>query len=235
MSTGNYKKKISKQICVMGFLVIAFAKNAFANDLELLCLSGEPQKNILIIGDSISKCYSNNVCGYMPKGYAVYRNKNNALDSSSGRRRLDLWVDKRHWDLVYFNFGLHDIIHDRVIRPSCVDSECKLQRTSAESYKANLKSILFSLKKYSSNIVYATTTPFLPDVKGWLRVPGDVQLYNSMALEVMEGQQIIVDDLYSLMIDKLPELQVKEDVHFKPEGCKVLANQVAETILNVFK
>jgi acyl-CoA thioesterase-1 len=229
------KIMLSKKTLAMAIAGVMLVQNALANDLELICPSDAPLKNILIIGDSVSKCYSSYICEYMPKDYAVFHNKNNALDSSSGRRRLDLWIDKRHWDLVYFNFGLHDIIHDRAIDKSCKDVSCKLQRTSVESYKANLKSILFSVKQYSSNVVYALTTPFLPDVKDSFWVSSDVPLYNAIAIEIMEGQGVPIDDLYSVVISNLQKIQVKQDVHFTPEGCKTLASRVAQTISGVLK
>ncbi len=222
MSNNKYLK--------LSLLLVCFIYDVRANDLEPLCVSEYEKTTVLIVGDSISKCYSNYICEYMPNGVSVYHNKTNALDSGSGRRRLDLWIDNRQWDLAYFNFGMHDIIHDRDGKPLCKSPECKLPRTSIDNYKQNLNAILFSLNKNVRSIVYAETTPFLPDVKDTQWHNEDVPIYNSAAAEVMKGKNIKVDDLYSVVVGKLSDIQVKNDVHFKPDGCRLLAKHVAETM-----
>jgi lysophospholipase L1-like esterase len=212
--------------------ILAMTPDTIKDDTELLCSSREmSHKRVLLIGDSISKCYSNYVCNYLPKSITVFHNKTNANDTNSGLRRIKLWTGYNKWDLIYFNFGLHDIIRQGKDKSNCSTFNCKPNQTSIKKYSDNLKSLLNTLKKSSSKVIFATTTPFLPDVKDKFWIPEDVPLYNSIALKVMYDNKIKVDDLYSLVLNDLPKFQIKNDVHFKPDGCQLLARKVAETVL----
>ncbi len=46
----------------------------------------------------------------------------------------------------------------------------------------------------------------------------------------MQDNNVAVVDLYSLILPREAELQRPHDVHFKPEGYKVLAQAVADAI-----
>src|SRR6478735_8146675 len=63
------------------------------------------------------------------------------------------------------------------------------------------------------------------------RVPGDEVRYNEIARRVMQKHGVAIDDLYSFALPRLAEIQLPANVHFKPEGSKQLADQVAASIL----
>ena len=46
----------------------------------------------------------------------------------------------------------------------------------------------------------------------------------------MKKHGVAIDDLYDFSLPKLAEIQLPANVHFKPEGSKVLAKQVAAEI-----
>jgi len=46
----------------------------------------------------------------------------------------------------------------------------------------------------------------------------------------MKELGVETDDLYAYALPKLAEIQLPTNVHFKPEGSKVLAQQVASVI-----
>ena len=54
---------------------------------------------------------------------------------------------------------------------------------------------------------------------------------DDIARRVMQKHGIAIDDLYAFALPKLAELQLPANVHFKPEGSKQLADQVAASIL----
>ena len=54
--------------------------------------------------------------------------------------------------------------------------------------------------------------------------------YNAVDKEIMTRNKIAIDDLYAFALPKLKEIQRPANVHFLPEGSKVLADQVAKAI-----
>jgi hypothetical protein len=46
----------------------------------------------------------------------------------------------------------------------------------------------------------------------------------------MDEQGIVIDDLYAFAQPQLPKIQLPNNVHFSPDGSKVLARQVAVSI-----
>ena len=55
------------------------------------------------------------------------------------------------------------------------------------------------------------------------------------AFQIMEGQGIPVNDLYTTALSQLKEIQIPFDVHFTFEGSEILAKQVADAILGVVR
>ena len=64
------------------------------------------------------------------------------------------------------------------------------------------------------------------------RKPGDVIAYNTAARKIMDENGIRIDDLYTFALPRLGEIQRPANVHFTPQGSKVLADQVAGSILD---
>lgn len=56
--------------------------------------------------------------------------------------------------------------------------------------------------------------------------------YNAAALRVMKKAGVAVNDLHALASSKLSEIQLPKNVHFTPEGSRLLAKQVADSIRN---
>ena len=73
--------------------------------------------NVLILGDSISIGYTPYVMEQL-KGIAnVYRpvfkngNNENCQGTMNGLLHIDRWIGNKQWDIIHFNFGLHDLKH----------------------------------------------------------------------------------------------------------------------------
>ena len=62
------------------------------------------------------------------------------------------------------------------------------------------------------------------------RRSADVTEYNAVATKVMTESAVAINDLNSVVISRLPELQLPANVHFKEPGYDALARQVAKTI-----
>ncbi len=70
----------------------------------------------------------------------------------------------------------------------------------------------------------------MPDGTG-IRVNGDAKIYNVAAERVMKKHGVPINDLYSFAMPRLEKIQRESNVHFFPEGSRVLGEQVVEHIL----
>jgi len=187
---------------------------------------------VLLIGDSISIGYTLPVRELLKGKANVHRVLTNC-GPTKGPEKVDAWlVDKRtggeKWDVIHFNFGLHDLKHSDdkgTLVPVTKDSK---RQVSPEDYEKNLRAIVGKLKATGAKLIWCSTTPVPEGARG--RVPGDEVLYNEIALKIMKEHNIAVDDLYAFAKPRLDKIQNKADVHFSTAGSKELAGQVVSTI-----
>ena len=66
---------------------------------------------VLLIGDSISIGYTVTVRELLGGTANVHRIPENGRDTEHGLKQLDTWLGDQPWELIHFNFGLHDIKH----------------------------------------------------------------------------------------------------------------------------
>ena len=121
--------------------------------------------------------------------------------------------------MIHFNWGLHDLK--------------KIQgkhQVPIEGYEKNLGRLAARLKKTGAKLVWCSTTP-VPEKCSPPRTNEDVVAYNAVATKIMEENGIAIDDLYGFALPQLEKIQRPANVHFTPEGSKVLARQVAASIL----
>ena len=97
-----------------------------------------------------------------------------------------------------------------------------------EEYEQNLRRRVERLKATGARLIWRNTTPVPAGARG--RVPGDDVLYNEIAARVMAEYQIPTDDLYGFAMERLEQIQLPANVHFKPEGSRALAEQVVAAI-----
>ena len=184
--------------------------------------------NVLIIGDSISIGYTGVVRIQLEGQANVIHNPGNAQGTTLGLAKLQEWLGDTKWDVIHFNWGLHDLKHVTANGKNSNDPNDP-QQADLATYTANLKVLVQRLKATGSKLIFATTTPYPKGVRP-CRLPEDAVNYNAAALKIMKANRIQVNDLYSLAYPKLKSLQKPRNVHFKPEGSKVLADQVAARI-----
>lgn len=183
----------------------------------------------LLIGDSISKGYIPYVKKILQGKVQVMSPSVNCQSTIEGLRELDNWLGNERWDVIHFNWGLHDVKYIDS-RGKKVEVSAGTQKVSIEQYEKNLEELVIRLKKTGAKLIFATTTP-VPDGAGG-RIKGDAARYNIVAVKIMNKHGITVDDLYSRAMQKLDEIQKPRDVHFiNPQGDEFLAGQVAEYIL----
>ncbi len=174
---------------------------------------------VLLIGDSISIGYTVAVRELLKERANVHRIPANGGPTVNGLTHLEEWVGNGKWDVIHFNWGLHDI---RVMDDGN-------HQVSLGDYEKNLRALVTTLEKTRARLIWCSTTPVpAGDVKA--RRSADVIPYNATAKKVMLENRVPIDDLYSYALPRLKEIQIPVNVHFTPEGSRVLAKQVAASI-----
>ena len=133
------------------------------------------------------------------------------------------------FDVVHFNFGLHDLKRIDADRRNSDDPSDPPQ-ADIEAYERNLRRIARAILASGATPVFCTTTP-VP--KGGVRPhrdPDDVALYNEIALKVMSELGIRVNDLHSFAAERLEDIQIPVNVHFNRPGSIALGDQVTGNI-----
>ena len=186
--------------------------------------------NVLIIGDSISIGYTGLVRTKLKGKANVIHNPDNAQGTTLGLAKLPEWLGDTKWNVIHFNWGLHDLKHVTAAGSSKNSNDpTDPQQADLATYTANLEVLVKQLKATDSKLIFATTTPYPAGVRP-CRLPEDAAKYNAAALNIMKANNIQVNDLYSLVLPKLETLQKPVNVHFTQEGSKLLADQVAAII-----
>jgi predicted GH43/DUF377 family glycosyl hydrolase/lysophospholipase L1-like esterase len=191
--------------------------------------------NVLLLGDSISIGYTPLVRQALQGKANVFRPvtptgaAENCSDSGFGLANLDRWLALQpQWDVIHFNWGLHDMKHVLDGKPSADPKAPVLN--PVETYQANLAAITARLKQTGARLVFATTTPVAPGTTNPFRSPADPARYNAAAIKVAKANGVRVNDLFALATPRLAEVQLPKNVHFTPAGSKLLAEQVAAVV-----
>lgn len=179
---------------------------------------------VLLIGDSISIGYTLAVRELLAGKANVHRPPTNCGPTIRGVEQIDAWLGDGRWDVIHFNFGLHDLK---------IMDDGKHQ-VALEQYEKNLRQLVERMKKTKAKLIWCSTTP-VPETSSPPRHNADVLAYNAAAKKVMDEQGIASDDLYAFALPQLAKIQLPNNVHFSPEGSKVLARQVAEAIETALK
>jgi lysophospholipase L1-like esterase len=182
---------------------------------------------VLLIGDSISIGYTEPTRELLKGKVNVHRIPENGGNTDKGLEILSQWLRDEQWDVIHFNWGLHDLKH---YKDGKLDSSGK-QLNSLENYETNLEALVKRLKSTKAKLIWANTTPVPEGSNG--RVAGDAKKYNEIAESVMKRNRVPVNDLFNHVHPNLEKYQKPQNVHFTPEGSKFLAEKVAEEILSL--
>jgi acyl-CoA thioesterase-1 len=175
---------------------------------------------VLLIGDSISIGYTLPVRQELAGKANVHRIPTNGGPTKNGTANLAKWLGTGKWDVIHFNFGLHDLRH----------MEDGKRQVEPADYEQNLRSLVADLKKTGAKVIFATTTPVPEGKLTPQRTFGDVAVYNDIALKVMKENDVAIDDLNAAITPTLAQHQNKADVHFNAEGSATLGKAVVKSI-----
>ena len=206
-------------------LLLTLPALVFAQDPAFAPVVDDPQlPRVLLIGDSISIGYTPAVRDALKGKANVHRNAGNAESTVTGLAKLGAWLGDGKWDVIHFNWGLHDLKH---FKNGKLDPAGPVW-VSLEDYEKNLRELVARLKATGAKLVWASTTP-VPEGSGG-RDAGIELKYNEAAARVMTDAGVPTNDLHALVVPKLAEVQLPKNVHFKPDGSRLLGEKVAAAI-----
>ena len=190
---------------------------------------------VLLIGDSISIGYTVGVRELLLGKANVHRPLTNCGPTTKGVKELDKWLGDKPWDVIHFNFGLHDLKYLGPKGQNLADptGEGSHQPLPLADYEKHLKTMVARLEKTGARLIWRSTTPVPPGARG--RVVGDSAKYNKVAAKIMKERKIAIDDMYSFCMPRLKEIIRPANVHFTPAGSKALAQQAVTAITAALK
>ena len=190
---------------------------------------------VLLIGDSISIGYTVGVRELLLGKANVHRPLTNCGPTTKGVKELDKWLGDKPWDVIHFNFGLHDLKYLGPRGQNLADpkGEGSHQQVPLADYEKHLKTMVARLEKTGARLIWRSTTPVPPGARG--RVVGDSAKYNKVAAKIMKERKITIDDMYSFCMPRLKEIMRPANVHFTPAGSKALAKQAVTAITAALK
>lgn len=172
---------------------------------------------VLLIGDSISRGYTHPVRELLEGVVNVHRAPANCGATTQGVKKLNDWLGSGKWDVIHFNFGIHD------------------RNLPLETYAGNLEKIVLALEKTGAKLIWARTTPPANAENAENFSPEQCRELNRVADEIMTRHGIPTNDLCTPIQGRLAEVQTKNNVHFSDAGYKILAKQVTEAITERLK
>lgn len=185
---------------------------------------------VLLIGDSISIGYTLPTREFLKGKANLHRIPTNGGPTTKGIASIDAWLGKGKWDIIHFNWGLHDL------RYSGPKEKGGKPQVALTAYEKNLEKLVLRLKKTAAKLIWRNTTPVPPGSKG--RYVGDSIKYNAAAARVMKKHGIPTHDLFTMSKTRMKELMLPANVHYTKEGSRVLGKDVARVIaeeLNALK
>jgi len=141
---------------------------------------------VLLIGDSISIGYTLPVRKMLTGKANVHRTPTNARHTGIGLEKIHEWLGDGRWDVIHFNWGLHDLCYRSSVAktPGRRDKVNGRLDLTFEEYQQNLRKLVRILKATGAELIWASTTP-VPDGETG-RFKGDEIKYNLSLIHISE-------------------------------------------------
>lgn len=175
-------------------------------------VSDDPKlPRVLIIGDSVSRGYTQAARKVLAGKANVHRAPANCGPAKNGLKNIEVWLGDGKWDVIHFNFGIHD------------------RNTPIADYTQQLEQLVERMKKTGAKLVWASTTP-IPDDPSKKQSSASIGERNEAAAELMKKHGVATDDLFAAITPNLAAMQNPNDVHFNANGYDLLGETVAKAI-----
>ena len=171
---------------------------------------------VMLIGDSVSRGYTQYVRKALAGKANVHRAPANCGPTSLGLKNIDIWLGEGKWDVIHFNFGIHD------------------RNTPVAEYSQRLEQLVERMQKTGAKLIWASTTP-IPDDPAKKQTASSIVERNEAAAGIMAKHDVATDDLFTVITPHLGEMQNPNDVHFNAAGYEFLGQQVTDAITTASK
>ena len=222
-------------VLLIAALVLSFSLPAQKKEGPFAPIKDDPKlPRVLLVGDSISIGYTLPTRDFLKGKANLHRIPTNGGPTTRGLANIDAWLGKSKWDIIHFNWGLHDLKYMGPKGENLFPKEKggKPQVPLAD-YEKNLEKLVVRLKKTGAKLIWRNTTPIPPGSKG--RYVGDSVKYNEAAARVMKRHGIPTHDLFTMSKKRMKELMLPANVHYKKEGSVALGKDVARVIIEALK
>src|SRR5437016_4619167 len=114
---------------------------------------------VLIIGDSISIGYQVPLREALKGKANVHRPATNCGPTTRGVEQIEQWLgndksDSGKWDVIHFNFGLHDVRHFDD-QGKAAEANVGHRQVSDSDYEKNLELLVVRMKKTGAKLIFA--------------------------------------------------------------------------------
>jgi lysophospholipase L1-like esterase len=171
---------------------------------------------VLLVGDSVSRGYTQAARRALAGKANVHRAPANCGGTAAGLKNIDAWLasagDDERWDVIHFNFGIHD------------------RNTAPTEYVTRLEQLVERMRRTGARLIWASTTP-IPDNPATGQTALSIAERNAAAAALMQRLGVPINDLFAQISPHLDAVQPPLDVHFKTEGYEMLGKQVADAIM----
>lgn len=180
-------------------------------------------KKVMLIGDSIRRGYQAYVSEELGDKYEVWGSEDNNRFAKYCLRNLpNMFKECGKPDIIHWNNGLWDM---------AIVYEEDGPLTPIDLYISDMSKILRELRKVTDKIIFATTTPVKPEKED--QKNEIITEYNNRIVEFMKKENIVINDLNSLVSTDPDKYICDDNMHLSEEGKKVCAKQVAEYIRKI--
>lgn len=187
--------------------------------------------DVLLIGDSISIGYTAPVRKILSGHCNILRPDVNCGDTKNGLINIRAWLGAHTWDLIHFNWGLHDLCYRHAQSTVYGNRDKVAGRISVgpADYKANLEKLVWIMQTKTKRLVWASST-YIPGGEAG-RHQGDEARYNALASEIMAKHGIDTNNLYEItQAFPLEMFSCPGDVHYTKKGYNLIAGAVSQCI-----
>ena len=218
---------------ILGLKAIGQTSKAKVPNPEFAAIEDKPGlPRVLLIGDSISMGYTLPVRELLKDRANVHRIPTNGGPTTNGLKHTKDWLGTSKWDVIHFNWGLHDLKYiqsdpSKLADPKAVGSH---RQVDLPEYETNMRELVAKLQATGAKLIWCETTPVPQGSAG--RIAGDEIQYNEVAARIMKEAGIPINELHSYA-SAGEDVQLPANVHYTPAGSKYLANQVAAKIKTV--
>ncbi len=181
------------------------------------------KKKVLLIGDSIRLGYQPLAIENLGKDYEVWGPEDNARFAKYTLNCLPEWLEKfGKPDIVHWNNGLWDTAM------VCPEDGAF---TPIDEYLRYISLILRELRKQTTKVIFATTTPVKYGSKN--QDIDFIKSHNAAVVEYLQNENVQINDLYSVVDGDIEQNICDDRIHLSETGKVICASAVANAIRSI--